>query len=172
MTTPPFLARYRQSFESTWTDDTPIEAVRFVVLDTETTGLNPQTDRIVTIGAVAVQNGEILLDDAYSALLELERNTEAVTVHGVTRDESRGGLGEADVPDLGRDPADQQQLDEEQRAAGEDESEAVALERPREVGSHGRNGSRRRPAPAPRRPSETIATPTPTAARSAKPVAT
>ena len=97
VTTPPFLARYRQSFESTWTDDTPIEAVRFVVLDTETTGLNPQTDRIVTIGAVAVQNGEIVLDDAYSALLELERNTEAVTVHGVTRDESRGGLAEAEA---------------------------------------------------------------------------
>jgi len=97
VTTPSFLARYRQSFESTWTDDTPIEAVRFVVLDTETTGLNPQTDRIVTIGAVAVQNGEIVLDDAYSALLELERNTEAVTVHGVTRDESRGGLAEAEA---------------------------------------------------------------------------
>jgi DNA polymerase-3 subunit epsilon len=97
VTLAPFLERYRQSFEPTWTDDTPIEAVRFVVLDTETTGLNPQTDRIVTIGAVAVQNGEILLDDSYSALLELERNTEAVTVHGVTRDESRGGLGEAEA---------------------------------------------------------------------------
>ena len=31
---------------------------------------------------------------------------------------------EADVPDVGRDPADEQQLDEEQRRAGQEESDA------------------------------------------------
>lgn len=97
MTTPAFLARYRQAFETTWTDDTPIDRVRFVVLDTETTGLNPRVDRFVSIGAVGVLNGEIALDDSFSALLELERNTEAVTVHGITRDQSRGGLGEPEA---------------------------------------------------------------------------
>ena len=55
----PFISRYRKCFDATWSDDTPIDRVRFVVLDTETTGLNPRTDRIITIGAVAVQNGEI-----------------------------------------------------------------------------------------------------------------
>lgn len=97
VTEPSFLARYRQAFDATWTDDTPNDDVRFVVVDTETTGLNPRVDRIVTIGAVAVSNGEIVLDDSFSALLELERNTEAVTVHGITRDESRGGLGETEA---------------------------------------------------------------------------
>ena len=57
------VERYRQSFAATWSDDTPIERVRFVVLDSETTGLNPRTDRIITIGAVAVSGGEILLED-------------------------------------------------------------------------------------------------------------
>ena len=97
MIDPPFLRRYRECFEGTWTDGTPINQVRFVVLDSETTGLNPRTDRIVTIGAVAVQNGEIMLEDSFAALLELARNSEAVTVHGVTRDESRGGLAEPDA---------------------------------------------------------------------------
>jgi len=97
VTDPPFLRRYRECFEGTWTDGTPINQVRFVVLDSETTGLNPRTDRIVTIGAVAVQNGEIMLEDSFAALLELARNSEAVTVHGVTRDESRGGLAEPDA---------------------------------------------------------------------------
>jgi len=91
---PAFIARYRNCFETTWSDDTPVDQVRFVVLDCETTGLNPVTDRIITIGAVAVQDGEILLEDSFEALLKLSRNTASVTVHGVTRDESRAGIEE------------------------------------------------------------------------------
>ncbi len=51
----------------------PIDRVRFVVLDSETTGLDPRTDRIITIGAVAVQDGEILLADSFAALLKVDR---------------------------------------------------------------------------------------------------
>jgi DNA polymerase-3 subunit epsilon len=97
VTDPLQLAQYRACFERTWTDSTAIDEVRFVVLDSETTGLNPRTDRIVSIGAVAVERAEIALDDSFAALLELDRNSEAVTVHGITRDESRGGLAEADA---------------------------------------------------------------------------
>jgi len=94
---PGFLDRYRQCFTSTWRDDTPIEQVRFVVLDSETTGLNPRVDRLITIGAVAVLDGEIVMDDSFSALLKLERNTSAVTVHGITRDQSREGVEEPEA---------------------------------------------------------------------------
>jgi DNA polymerase-3 subunit epsilon len=94
---PSFLTRYRRIFEATWRDDTPVDEVRFVVLDSETTGLNPRTDRLITIGAVAVSGGEILLDDAFDALIQVGENTSAVTVHGVTRDESRAGLDEPDA---------------------------------------------------------------------------
>ncbi len=91
------LDRYYASFAETWTDDTPLDAVRFVVLDSETTGLNARTDRLVSIGAVVVQNREILLDDAFEALLAVSENTSAVTVHGITRDEARGGLDEGEA---------------------------------------------------------------------------
>jgi DNA polymerase-3 subunit epsilon len=94
VTAPPFLDRYRSCFAATWSDDTPIDQVRFVVLDSETTGLNPRTDRIVSIGAVAMIGGDIVLNDSFAALLKLERNTSAVTVHGITRDESRQGVDE------------------------------------------------------------------------------
>jgi DNA polymerase III subunit epsilon len=97
VTEPPFLDRYRARFDRTWDDDTTIDRVRFVVLDSETTGLNPRVDRLVTIGAVVVQNDEILLDHAFDAMVRVEENTTAVTVHGVTRDESRLGLEEPEA---------------------------------------------------------------------------
>jgi DNA polymerase-3 subunit epsilon len=88
------IERHRRHFETTWPDDAPIEDVRFVVLDLETTGLNPATDAIVTIGAVGVRRGDIMLEDSFSALLKVAENTSAVTVHGVTRDQSVTGLDE------------------------------------------------------------------------------
>ena len=97
MTAPPFLAGYHRRFEQSWRDDTPIEQIRFVLLDSETTGLNPRVDRLITVGAVAVQDGEIVLEDAFDALIKVDENTSAVMVHGVTRDQSRAGSDEADV---------------------------------------------------------------------------
>jgi DNA polymerase III subunit epsilon len=97
VTEPLFVRRYRECFHSTWNDESAIDAVRFVVLDSETTGLNPRTDRIISIGAVAVRSGEILLDDSFEALLKLSHNTSAVTVHGITRDESRRGSEEPEA---------------------------------------------------------------------------
>lgn len=97
MTAELVVDRYRQSFDATWSDDTPIDRVRFVVLDSETTGLNPRTDRIITIGAVAVSGGEILLEDSFHALLKVAKNTSAVAVHGITRDEARGGVDEEEA---------------------------------------------------------------------------
>lgn len=97
MKEPAFIERYRKRFDETWHDDTPVDRVRFVVLDSETTGLNPRVDRLVTIGAVAVQSGEIVLEDSFHALIKVDANTSAVTVHGVTRDESRAGIEETEA---------------------------------------------------------------------------
>jgi len=94
---PAFITRYQQAFEDTWTDDSSIDGVRFVVLDSETTGLDPRTDRIITIGAVAVRAGEIVIEDSFGALLKVSENTSAVTVHGVTERESRGGIEEPEA---------------------------------------------------------------------------
>jgi DNA polymerase-3 subunit epsilon len=91
------LERYTSCFTESWRDDDPIDRVRFVVLDSETTGLNPAVDRLVTIGAVAVVAGEILLEDRFSALIRIDYNTDAVTVHGVTRDQARRGIEEPEA---------------------------------------------------------------------------
>ena len=91
------LEPYTSCFTSSWRDEDSVDRVRFVVLDSETTGLNPAVDRLVTIGAVAVLDGEILLEDAFSALIRIDYNTEAVTVHGVTRDQARDGVEEPEA---------------------------------------------------------------------------
>lgn len=90
-------ARYFAHFEDSWKDGTPISQVRFVVLDSETTGLDPRRDRLITIGAVAVEDGEIRLDDCFEALLKLDYNRSSVTVHGITRDEAREGMDEPEA---------------------------------------------------------------------------
>lgn len=62
---------------------------RFVVLDTETTGLNPKTDRILSIGAVAVVNDQILLEDYFESYLKQEAfNNDSIAIHEITPGES------------------------------------------------------------------------------------
>jgi len=91
------LSTYERRFEADWPDATPHREVRFVVLDSETTGLDPRKDRLISIGALAVVGGELRLDDCFEALLLVAYNTAAVTVHGITRDEARRGVGEAEA---------------------------------------------------------------------------
>jgi DNA polymerase III subunit epsilon len=93
----PSIETYKQAFGDTWRDDTPIDRVRFVVLDSETTGFSPVLDRILTIGAVAVQDGEIRLDDSFDALLRVTGDVGPVDVHGVTPDRSERGYEEGEA---------------------------------------------------------------------------
>jgi DNA polymerase-3 subunit epsilon len=91
---------YLSHFEETWTADTPVSEVRFVVLDTETTGLDPRRDRLITIGAIAVEDSEICLDESFEAMLKLDYNRSSVKVHGITRDEASDGMNEPEALEL------------------------------------------------------------------------
>jgi DNA polymerase-3 subunit epsilon len=91
------LADYQQTFVATWADESPLEQVRFCVLDCETTGLDPRRHRIISIGAVAVTEGQIALGDSLEVLLRVRFNTAATLVHGITRSETRYALDEPDA---------------------------------------------------------------------------
>ncbi len=91
---------YLAEFEQTWSDETPAGEARFVALDTETTGLDVKRDRLITIGAVAVRDGEILLDDVFEVMLKINYNNSSVTVHGITRDDARDGMDEPKALDM------------------------------------------------------------------------
>ncbi|MBI1354474.1 MAG: 3'-5' exonuclease [Acidobacteria bacterium] len=89
--------RYRQGLRSLPSADTPLDQVRFVSIDCELTGLDAKTAKIVSVGAVALRGGEILLADSFEELVRIQFNTAAVTVHGVTADQSQAGRRIEDV---------------------------------------------------------------------------
>jgi DNA polymerase III subunit epsilon len=58
---------------------------RWIVVDTETSGLDPEHDRLLAIGGVAVDGDGILLDDSFEIVLKSEGGNDAsnVTIHGI-----------------------------------------------------------------------------------------
>ncbi|PSF05355.1 3'-5' exonuclease [Marinobacter fuscus] len=65
--------------------DQPLGRSRLVVLDLETTGLNAARDEVIAIGAVAIENRSIHLDDQFDLVLrrpELDIR-ETVLIHGI-----------------------------------------------------------------------------------------
>lgn len=75
------------------------EPLRFVVLDTETTGLHPQRDAILSLGAVIVQAGKIPLAETLELRFQASpaADQETISVHGITPAESREGMAEREA---------------------------------------------------------------------------
>ena len=75
-----YLAKFKQKPSKN------IKKTRFVVFDTETTGLDPKTDRILSIGGIAVKNNVIEVADSLEIYLKQETfNKEAVKIHGILK---------------------------------------------------------------------------------------
>lgn len=73
--------------------DLPLAALRYVVFDTETTGLHPDSgDQIIQIGAVRIVNGRLLHNEAFEQLIDPGRppSPASVAIHGISAEQLRG----------------------------------------------------------------------------------
>ena len=75
---------YQNSLSSPLATD--INRLKFVVLDTETTGFDPKKDRVLSIGALTLEAGQIEVKEAFEVYLKQERFSEkAAEVHGILK---------------------------------------------------------------------------------------
>ena len=86
------LPEYWNAYEQLFREKTTpyIADTRFVVLDTETTGLHYRSDRILSIGAITVLDNSISVSDIFEVYVKQETfNPETVKIHGLLREEKQ-----------------------------------------------------------------------------------
>ena len=68
-----------------WFRRTPLEGVRWVAIDCETSGLDMARDRLLSVGAVQVQEARIRMGGTYAALVRQSTPSSAanILVHGI-----------------------------------------------------------------------------------------
>jgi DNA polymerase-3 subunit epsilon len=71
----------------------PLAALRWCVADVETGGLNAERDPLLSIGAVAVEGGRIVLGESFEIGLAQAESTDAanILIHGISGSEQRAG---------------------------------------------------------------------------------
>ncbi|WP_339662637.1 3'-5' exonuclease [uncultured Polaribacter sp.] len=93
---PTFWKSYCDCFKEKQND--AIENVRFVIFDTETTGLNPKKDRILSIGTIAVSDHKIKVADNLECYLTQDIfSAESVQFHGLLKEGNFNKISEEEA---------------------------------------------------------------------------
>ena len=93
---PIFWKEYSKTFKQK--PPISIENTRFVVFDTETTGLDIIKDRILSIGAIGIFNNIIDVPDSFEIYLKQDQfKAETVEIHGILKEGKLAKLSEADA---------------------------------------------------------------------------
>ena len=82
---PVYWKNYSDHFKTKKSYD--LEDTRFIVFDTETTGLNPSKDRILSIGAISVFQNKIDIADSFELYIKQNTfNADTVEIHGILKE--------------------------------------------------------------------------------------
>ena len=81
------LFNFWKKEENLFDENVTIEETRFVVLDTETTGFNYDNDRILSIGALVLQNNSIAVQDSFEVYIQQDHYDKSTAhIHGILKD--------------------------------------------------------------------------------------
>ncbi|MDF1517991.1 MAG: 3'-5' exonuclease [Lutibacter sp.] len=96
---PEFWKQYSKKFKQK--QPKSIENTRFVVFDTETTGLDTTKDRILSIGAIGIFNNIIDVSDSFEIYLKQDQfKSETVEIHGILKEGNLIKLPEIEAMEL------------------------------------------------------------------------
>ena len=96
---PDYWKAYRSYFDKPLNQN--LQQTRFVVLDTETTGLDLHTDRVLSIGTVVVKNEHITVSDQLELYVEQTAfNSDTVKIHGLLKTGTLHKVTEAEAMKL------------------------------------------------------------------------
>ncbi|MDX1426538.1 MAG: 3'-5' exonuclease, partial [Salegentibacter mishustinae] len=94
------LPKFWQDYEAKFQEKHPTEIAetRFVVFDTETTGFDLKKDRMLSIGAVAINKRSIDVADGFEEYISQETfNPKTVKIHGIIQNERIDTLSEEEA---------------------------------------------------------------------------
>lgn len=93
---PQFWNNYTSRFKHA--QDQHLKTIRFVVFDTETTGLDTNKDRILSIGCIAINDLKIKVSDQLETYVNQENfNADTVKIHGLLKEGKLDKLDEQDA---------------------------------------------------------------------------
>jgi DNA polymerase-3 subunit epsilon len=93
---PDFWKTYSDLFKHK--NNVDLDKIRFVVFDTETTGLHITKDRILSIGAISVIGKSIDVSDSFEIYVKQEEfNKDSVQIHGILKEGNLSKLSEKDA---------------------------------------------------------------------------
>lgn len=72
-----------------------IKEDEYIVLDTETTGLNPKKDEILSIGAVRVKNGKVMISESFEIFIKPinDITIQSIKIHHITPADLQNAVG-------------------------------------------------------------------------------
>jgi DNA polymerase-3 subunit epsilon len=96
---PPELCEYLGLFGRQAAKREPVENIRFVVFDTETTGLDMEQDSIISIGAVVVEANRLVFSQSLEEIIRQGSSggQESVPIHQMLNSDLKAGSAEAEV---------------------------------------------------------------------------
>ncbi|GHA71759.1 3'-5' exonuclease [Pontibacter akesuensis] len=96
---PDFWQAYIRAVNSQFSAANPLATAEFVVFDTETTGLDPKQDKALSIGAVKVLAGQVLVQESFECVVrqQIAHGNKSAEVHGLLRQEVEQGVSEPEA---------------------------------------------------------------------------